>query len=123
MGEEGFVTVEEDLAGLSSSRLVSWYEDVFRVYAVEKNGHPLVESVDTFTCGSVWSFQEESDLKVHYGTAGPVRAWKGIEWFGIIELKPADTLLEENFDGLTVNGFGRFEKPNRSSENEFVVDF
>ena len=122
MGEEGFVTVEEDLAGLSSSRLVSWFEVFIPVYAVEKYCHPLVESLDTFTCGSVWSLQDESDLKVHYGTAGPVRAWKGIEWFVVIELKPADSILEENFDRFTVNGFGRFEKPNRSSENEFVVD-
>ena len=56
--------------------------------------------------------QDESDLEIHYGVAGPVRAWIDVEGFIIVEFEPADSLAEENWDCFAVDGFGGLEKSN-----------
>ena len=89
------------------------------VFEVEKTGQPRVAA--RVTTAAEPRKQADLDLQVHYGI-GVVRAWQHAGAYVTNNLKPADSLLEENFDRFAVNGFACFEDPNRSVGKELAID-
>ena len=94
--------VEEDLAGLSSSRLNDSSGAVAGEFDVEEFGQPGPEAVGT--AAEQPGIQADLDLQVHYGVEA-VRAWEDLEWFANFKFEPADSLFVGNFDRFGVNGF------------------